>query len=211
MDDSEQSVFCGGCGSLLDQAANLPVEERTPCPICGSMSRQIRVTCTGNLNVTGSLSIELTPGAQARDWRQRWVEIQEHLKRLLVPHSEAMSSASIQNANHDLQSFFVQAYHLKDSLKKDAKTTGVRATTIEDAIKADPHLALLEDLANLDKHGPPRSGAIPTWNVSGVSEGNAGWRLSLTIRHKGKTLDGLNFACEAVSAWERHLSQWGLS
>ena len=215
MDGSEQSVLCGGSGSPLDQAANLPVEERTPCPICGSMSRQIRVTCTENLKFTASVSAELTPGTQARDWRQRWIEIQEHLKRLLAPHSEPMSAASIQNANHDLQSFFVQAYHLKDSLILDAGTTGVLETTIEDAITADPHLALLADLANLDKHGkltkPPRSGDIPTWDVSGVSDRDAGWRLSLTIRHKGETHDGLNFAGKAVSAWERHLSQWGLS
>ncbi len=176
---------------------------------------EIRVTCTENLKFSASLSMELTPGAQARDWRQRWIEIQEDVKRLLAPHSEPLSAASIQNANHDLHSFFVQAYHLKDSLKKDAGTTGVSKTTIEDAITADPHLALLADLANLDKHGklrdPPRSGDIPTWEVSGVSDGDAGWRLSLTIRHKGKTHDGLNFAGEAVSAWERHLSRWGLS
>jgi len=215
MDDTEHSVFCSGCGSPLDQPANLPVEERTPCPICGSMSRQINVTCTDKVKFTDSLSMELTPGTQARDWRQRWIEIQEHLKRLLAPHSEPMSAASIQNANHDLHSFFVQAYHLKDSLIHDAGTTGVRATTIENTITADPHLALLADLANLDKHGKlskaPRSGDIPTWDVSGVSDGDAGWRLSLTIRHKGKTHDGLSLAGDVASAWERQLNGWGLS
>jgi len=214
MDDTEHSVFCSGCGSPLDQPANLPVEERTPCPICGSMSRQINVTCTDNLKFTDGLSMELTPGTQARDWRQRWIEIQEHLKRLLAPHSGPMSAASIQNANHDLHSFFVQAYHLKDSLIQDAGTTGVPATTIENGITADPHLALLADLANLDKHGKlskaPRSGDIPTWDVSGASDGDSGWRLSLTIRHKGKTHDGLNFADEVVSAWARHLRRWAL-
>ena len=178
MDDTEQSVFCSGCGSLLDQAADLPVGERAPCPICGSTLRQINVTCSENLKLAGSLSMELIPGTQARDWRQRWTEIQEHLKRLLALQSDAMSAASIQNANHDLQSFFVQAYHLKDSLKQDAGTTGVPGTTIEDAITADPHLSLLADLANLDKHvelrDPPRSGDIPTWKVSGVSDSDAG-------------------------------------
>jgi hypothetical protein len=214
MDDNERSVFCGGCGSPLDQPANLPVKERIPCPICGSTFRQINVTCNEKLKLAGSLSMELTPGTQARDWRQRWTEIQEHLKRLLASHSEPISAASIQNANHDLHSFFIQAYHLKDSLIKDAGTTGVTKTTTENAITADPHLALLADLANLDKHGKlrgsPRSGDIPTWKVSGVSEGDAGWRLSLTIRHKSKTLDGLDFAAEVVSAWKAHLNQWGL-
>jgi len=171
---------------------------------------------TENLKMNGSLSAELIPGRQARDWRQRWIEIQEHLKRLHAPRSEPMLAASIQNANHELQSFFVQAYHLTDSLKQDAGTTGVPGTTIEDAITADSHLSLLADLANLDKHAKwdprkaPRSGDIPTWDVSGVSDDDAGWRLSLKIRRKGKTHDGLNFAGEAVSAWERHLRRWGL-
>src|SRR5947208_8624863 len=74
---------------------------------CSWMSKWIERHGTESLEVSSSLSMELVPGAQARDWRQRWVEIQEHLKRLLAPHSEALSAASIQNANHDLQSFFV--------------------------------------------------------------------------------------------------------
>jgi hypothetical protein len=181
------------------------------------MSKWIERHGTESLKVSSSLSMELVPGTQARDWRQRWIGIQEHLKRLRAAHPEPMSAASIQNANHDLQSFFVQAYHLKDSLKQDAGTTGVPETTIENAITADPHLALLADLANLDKHGKwdprkkPRSGDVPTWDVSGVSDGDAGWRLSLTIRHKGKTHDGLSLAGDVVSAWERHLNGWGLS
>ena len=121
---------------------------------------------------------------------------------------------SIQTANHDLHSFFVQAYHLKDSLIQDSGVTGLTAATIESAITADPHLALLADLANLDKHGklskPPRSGDLPTWELSGASDGGAGWRLSLKIRHKGTTHDGLTFADEAVSAWRSQLQSWGL-
>jgi hypothetical protein len=63
-----------------------------------------------------------------------------------------MSGVAINAANHRLQSFYIQAYHLKDALKS--------APAIEPAIAADPALALLADLANLDKHSrlnrPPR-------------------------------------------------------
>ena len=215
MPHGEQGACCGSCGAQVDEPANLPVADRTPCPRCGSTSRLMKATCTGGVVVGGYASTRFTPGAQARDWRQRWLEIQEHLKRLLAPRSEEQSGKTIQAANHDLHSFFVQAYHLKDSLIQESATTGIPQSTIEDAIRRDPHLALLADLANLEKHGmltkPPRSGDVPVWGtVSGVTHGGPGWRLSLEIHHKGKTLDGLTVAGEAVSAWERQLRQWGL-
>ena len=172
-------------------------------------------TCSDAVNFSGSLSMELSPAAQVRDWRQRWLEIQSHLRRLCAPHSETLSGESIQTANHELQSFFVQAYHLKDLLIEAANTTGISRTTIEDAIKQDARLSLLADLANLDKHGklskPPRSGEVPVIGaVSGVSNKAEGWHLSLRVQHKGATLDGLTVAAEAVAAWEMHLRQWGL-
>jgi hypothetical protein len=172
-------------------------------------------TCGDAVNFSGNLSTELTPAAQVRDWRQRWLEIQSHLTRLCAPHSEILSGESIQTANHELQSFFAQAYHLKDLLIEDANTTGISRTTIEDAIKQDARLSLLADLANLDKHGklskPPRSGEVPVVGpVSGVSNKAEGWHLSLKVQHKGATLDGLTVAAEAVAAWEIHLRQWGV-
>jgi len=35
------SVFCGNCGRAIDENPSLPVEERKPCPSCGSMGRSI--------------------------------------------------------------------------------------------------------------------------------------------------------------------------
>jgi hypothetical protein len=182
------------------------------------MSQFVR-TCGETMKYSEHVSVVLTPAAQVRDWRQRWIEIQEHLKRLRAPHSEEMSGKSIQSANHALHSFFVQAYHLKDSLIHDSKATGVSGSTIENAIGQDPHLALLADLANLEKHQElkvdkkhqPRSGHVPVYGVvSGKSNGNTGWQLSVEIQHNGKTLDGLTFADEAVSQWEKQLRNWKL-
>jgi hypothetical protein len=214
MPEASEGVFCRQCGTPIDQPLNVPVADRTPCPRCGSTNRSDNYTGTGGGVGGGRASTRFTPGTQARDWRQRWVQVQEHLKRLVAPRSEQQSVQSIQAANHDLHSFFVQAYHLKDSLIQESGTTGIPASTVERAITQDPHLALLADLANLDKHGKltkaPRSGAVPVWGtVSAVSDGGPGWRLSLEILHNGKTLDGLTVAAEAVAAWERQLRQWG--
>jgi hypothetical protein len=210
---NEQNVRCGGCYTPLDQAPDLPLADRAPCPRCGSLLRHISLTAEDSPKVVDTMTIKLTPANQARDWRQRWIEVQAQLDRLLAPRSGAISGESIQAANHDLQSFFVQAYHLKDSLILDSGVTGISESIVENAITQEPHLAVLADLANLDKHGEldrrPRSGDIPVWRVSGVSGAN-GWQLALEILHKGKTLDGLGVASEAVRAWESLLRQWGL-
>lgn len=42
-DDSEQSVKCGRCGMPIEDSPNLQEEDRTPCPNCGSMSRNFTV------------------------------------------------------------------------------------------------------------------------------------------------------------------------
>jgi hypothetical protein len=120
-----------------------------------------------------------------------------------------MSGGAINTANHRLQSFYIQTYHLKDSLKNVVPT-------IEADISADPVLSLLADLANLDKHSqlnrPPRSGEVPRiLSVSGEEAGSwGGWRLRLQSQHKGLTLDGLDVAREAMDAWRVYLKACGL-
>jgi hypothetical protein len=94
---------------------------------------------------------------------------------------------------------------------------GVSNAQIEGAISAEAALSLLADLANLDKHfiltQPPRSGRVPQigevqGSQSGLGEG--GWQLEQVIEHNGQELDGLAVAKDAVDAWERCLTDWGL-
>jgi hypothetical protein len=103
----------------------------------------------------------------------------------------------------------------------------VSEAAIEAAVTGDPDLALLADLANLDKHSklnrPPGSGAVPrvsfgsgavprvSFQAVQAGSGEGGWRLVMTIQHQGKVLDGLDFARAAVAAWERHLKAWKLA
>jgi hypothetical protein len=129
-----------------------------------------------------------------------------------------LSSAAIHAAHAELQAFYTQTYHLKDALKEASGTTGVSGQTIEDAITNDPDLALLADLANLDKHGhlakKPRSGHTPkVVSVRGItSSGSAseGWRLTVVIEHRSKHIDGLDAAKRSLAAWQRALKHWNL-
>lgn len=208
-------VTCPRCGLARDPAL-AGDSGRPPCPNCGTTSLHISVSVTESIgHVADSVSVRLTPGQQARDWRQRWIEIKTHEQNLQKPRIEQLSAVSIHSARHDLHSFYVQAYHLKDSLIQDAATTGVNMVSIEGAIKQNATLSLLADLANLDKHGkltrPPRSGSTPSIKqVAADSSGNTGWRLLLEISHQSKTLDGLQVAADVVREWDKQLKAWGL-
>ncbi|MDD3816227.1 MAG: hypothetical protein PHZ02_16465 [Desulfocapsaceae bacterium] len=127
-----------------------------------------------------------------------------------------MSGDSIHSSLQRLCSFYILSYHLKDALKEAAKELGLKPSDVEGAITKDARLAILADLANIDKHvllnRPPRSGAIPSIErISGVDDiANSGWKLSAQIRHGESILDGLAVAREAVNAWQEWLKTWRL-
>lgn len=90
------------------------------------------------------------------------------------------------------------------------------AKTIEEMIDSDHHLALLADMANLDKHTVLtrrlHSGELPViGKVGGEQPGSGGgWRLRLEVTHKGQVYDGLDIGRQAIDAWRGHLKAWGL-
>ena len=120
------------------------------------------------------------------------------------------------DAERQLRSFYVLAFHLRDALIEEASTTGIPEGVVKAAVRNDPALALLADLANLDKHGklndPPKSGHAPRLGEArGASSLEApGWRLDLVIEHAGRQLDGVQVAADAVEAWRRVLAGWRL-
>jgi len=87
---------------------------------------------------------------------------------------------------------------------------------VEAAIDASPNLALLADLANMDKHRrlnkPPGSGEVPVIDgpAAQASDNSATWRLIETIRHKGQRIYALTFANSVIDAWRKSLLALGL-
>jgi hypothetical protein len=176
----------------------------------------IDVSIFGSIVFSSHIGSALTPGHQARDWKQRFQLVQDELQTIQCPHTGTMSSESIHRALQRLFAFFISAYHLKDALKDAASRTGVTPSDVEEAVNLDPRLALLADLANLDKHmklsRPPRSGTVPLIGpASGVDRTvGSGWQLSLQIMHGAQVLDGLAVAADAVNAWREKLNAWRL-
>lgn len=157
----------------------------------------------------------LYPGVQVRDWRLRWKLIEAELALVVSHRTVAMNADTIQAAQQRLVSFLIQTYHFKDALIDAAPSLGISKSDIEDAVNADARLALLADLANVEKHvkltRPPRSGTLPKiGSVSGQDQSGGGWRLSVPVIHGVRTLDGLDVAVDAVNAWRHQLAAWNL-
>jgi hypothetical protein len=180
------------------------------------MALTIAVSIELTVSVSMQYLTELIPGNQARDWKQRWSQIQKNLHSVSSPRTEIMSAESIYGWAQQLFSFFIYTYHLKDALEDVAPSLGLNVSDIEAAITNDPRLALLADLANLDKHvkltKPPRSGYVPDIKqISGIDSAmGKGWLLSVKIKHGTVILDGLAVAKDAVAAWQEKLSAWGI-
>lgn len=124
MSDTSTEVTCAGCGAPRPQSL-LTGDSRTPCDSCGSSGLDVAIFVTDTTSVTETVELEVTPEEQDRDWRRRWLETQRELRDLLEPRTGPIDGEAIHAARHDLHTFFVNAYHIKDSLKLASATTGV--------------------------------------------------------------------------------------
>lgn len=207
-------VTCSKCGSVRPSDLAL-ASDRPPCETCGATSLVIGASMCERIEASVSAAGELIPGGQTRDWRRRWDLIQDQLQLVLRPETVIMSSEAIHQSLQRLTSFFILCFHLKDALIDAAPKLGLKREDVEGAINGDSRLALVADLANLDKHmiltRRTKSGIAPEYDgISGLDQTTGGWRLSARIKHGPLLLDGLSVAQDAVDAWREWLNGRGL-
>src|SRR4051794_7450724 len=99
-------VRCGGCNAPRPDvgSGSLP---RSPCPKCGATNVHFDVAIEDFVSASDSVSAELLPGAQGRDWSQRWRHIQNGVADLCRPRTGGMSADSIHAMRNSLHLFFV--------------------------------------------------------------------------------------------------------
>lgn len=206
---------CPECGGT-SKSVHITAAEEAGVAESVSVSKAVHISVADEISVAESLETELIPGDQDHDWRRRWKAIERDLGRLEAPRTNPRDGDNIHAAADEVRRFWVAAYHLKDGVIV-AKPRGLSKQQVENAISNDPDLALLADLANLDKHfnltHGPRSGDRPVVaQISGkqAGSGEGGWRLKMELTHRGQTLDALKVARASVDAWRRHLTGWGL-
>jgi hypothetical protein len=52
-------VKCGQCQQPLDERSDLPIDERQPCPNCGSTTRTFEAKVEGRVTLTGSVDARI--------------------------------------------------------------------------------------------------------------------------------------------------------
>lgn len=210
--------FCTTCGRDRGGSSDVQIPGQ-PCPSCGGTGVTIELTSEAVEGISEShASPTLMLGEQVHNWQQAWEDAQRELRHLREPHDGPMTYDTIRTEVVRLQSFYVRTYHIKDALKNQASTTGIPPEDVEKSVTRDSALALLADLANLDKHvtltQPLRSGHVPSINKEVIAhpanQPPGTWQLGLTIDHAGRALDGIEVAQNAVDAWRRTLSNWGV-
>jgi hypothetical protein len=207
-------VRCSNCGaerSARWRTAGPP----TPCLRCGDTHLTFSIAMRATMRLAGRAAPTLGT-KPSEGWEARWRGIERELATVQERRTGTLSGEAIGDAERQLRAFYVLAFHLRDALIEEASTTGIPEGVVKAAVRNDPALALLADLANLDKHGklndPPKSGHAPRLGEArGASSLEApGWRLALVIEHAGRQIDGLQVAADAVEAWRRMLAGWRL-
>jgi hypothetical protein len=119
-DETMSAASCPRCGVpwSAEYARTVP---RPPCPQCGAtgVGTAYSLTPAEELDIADELTVALRPTDQSRGWQRRWTELQLDLDRLREPRAVQLSGDAIQGARHELQSFYIQAYHIKDALKTE--------------------------------------------------------------------------------------------
>jgi hypothetical protein len=210
----DEGVYCGGCG--IGRADQSPQAVRQPCPACKSTSLMFVASLAEYVRVSAELTLRYQPDVGPHGLQERWRHLEKRgAAELGVLLPEPATREGLVEARNRLLGLLVELYSFKDALKVEARNFGHSEQDVEDAVTKSPHLALLADLANQEKHvvlnSAPRSGFVPAVGPPSAlfTSGQLGWTLGVEISHGSGILDACSLAQAALNEWEQLLRSWG--
>jgi hypothetical protein len=74
---ADPTVYCGNCGTRLDESPGQPPDQRSPCPNCGSTARRFDVTIEDQVAAKATVDavVEQTHGRRLRSVRPPFVAL----------------------------------------------------------------------------------------------------------------------------------------
>jgi hypothetical protein len=135
MDSNKHIVRCNDCGIVLDEAIDIPAEQRTPCPECGSIKREFKIALEGAVYVHSLLGIKAQSAKSRKPFLEqrvgdslqystgRWMKIQRVIDRLKNWYSEIVSDPETGKVIHHTEEPLTSHQGHGDAKKKNKKVS----------------------------------------------------------------------------------------
>ena len=89
--DAGRRTLCGECAAVLDERSDLAVEQRRPCPSCGSLARRFELELAGSVDLRSALGLKARHEGDSRpfvehfsgaDFSTRWRRWMDKVRRI---------------------------------------------------------------------------------------------------------------------------------
>lgn len=113
MTENKEKILCGKCQNELDEDTGLPVNERIPCPKCGSISRKFHKSLHGKLTLKSKLKmkgrhagggnpfIEKITGDDLHRKSNKWMKLRRTIDRENDKYHEIVTDPSTGKIIHE--------------------------------------------------------------------------------------------------------------
>jgi DNA-directed RNA polymerase subunit RPC12/RpoP len=131
------TVKCQACGEILDEPTSTPVDERSPCPNCGSKARHFEVVISGTIEVHEKLGLKARHGATGKPFLEsvsgddlhrksgKWMTLERVIDRENDRYKEVVTDPVTGEIIHLCEEPLSQHQgHGSDKKKKDGANSG---------------------------------------------------------------------------------------
>ncbi len=136
-DQCNPTVKCQDCGEVLNEPTDTPVDERNPCPKCGSKARHVEIVVSETVEVHEKLGIKARHGTTDKPFLEsisgddlhrksgKWVSLERVIDRENDRYKETVTDPATGEIIHQCQESLSQHQgHGSARKKKDNVDSG---------------------------------------------------------------------------------------